>query len=120
MASATCLMAARAFLEVFPEAKAFSITIMTKDKDKTLINRPHCAKETLLKELPNWLGYQEHHFFIRPLLASLVMLDLDKYGGDIETLVRLKPRALVEIYSCRRGAPVEGQGGGQPPKGPGK
>jgi len=91
----TCLKAAQQFVEVFPEAKAFSVTILDKEKKAVKVHRPRCSKSLLLQQLPFWIGLKDHHFFIRPLLASVVLLDLDSFHGDTEVLVRLKPRALV-------------------------
>ena len=36
------------------------------------------------------------HFFIRPNISGLVMVDLDNYQGQLQTLLALRPRVLVE------------------------
>jgi hypothetical protein len=90
----TCLMAALRFVECFPEAEAFNVILLTEEK-RTIHHRPRCSRQSLLSELPNWLKLKEVHFFIRPLLSSVVMVDLDGYKGDLETIVRLRPRALT-------------------------
>ena len=82
------------FLEAFPEAKAFSIALLTEEK-RAIVSKPQCSRAAIVKELEGWLAMRAVHFFIRPLMANLVMLDLDAYGGDMDVLVALQPRALV-------------------------
>ncbi|CAE7939592.1 unnamed protein product, partial [Symbiodinium necroappetens] len=51
----------------------------------------------LRQNLQTWLTLQNTHFFIRPLLRTLIFLDLDGFPSQHwEALVRLQPRAIVE------------------------
>ena len=82
------------FLEAFPKAQAFNVILLTEEK-RAIISRPQCSRALLLKELPGWLSMSAVHLFIRPLMANLIMVDLDNYAGEFETLLALRPRALV-------------------------
>ena len=43
----------------------------------------------------DWLQ-MDAHFFMRPNLASLVMVDLDDHDGSLQDVLSLAPRALVQ------------------------
>ena len=86
--------AAIRFIEAFPEAQAFSVTILTEEK-RSVVGHPQCPREKLLRELPRWLDLQAVHFYVRPLIGNLVMVDLDEFRGDFDILLKLQPRALV-------------------------
>ncbi|CAJ1328574.1 unnamed protein product, partial [Effrenium voratum] len=45
--------------------------------------------------LEDWLQ-MDAHFFMRPNLASLVMVDLDDHDGSLQDVLSLAPRALVQ------------------------
>jgi hypothetical protein len=95
MSSSPQPAAAIRFIDCFPEAEVFNVLILTEDKQRPIVNEPKCTRHKLLVQLPNWLKLQHVHFFIRPLVGNLVMVDLDNYSGDLETVMRLKPRALA-------------------------
>ena len=82
------------FIEAFPEAHAFHVVLLTQEKRATVV-KPQCSRQELLTNLQVWLSMKAVHFFIRPLLRSLVMVDLDDYKGDLDIVLRLNPRALV-------------------------
>ena len=82
------------FIEAFPEAQAFHVVLLTQEK-RAIVVKPQCSRHELIENLQVWLCMKEVHFFIRPLLRSLVMVDLDHYSGDLEIVLRLCPRALV-------------------------
>lgn len=85
---------AKRFIEAFPEAKAWSVSVLTQDKSKALVQRPQCSREVLLRELNAWMKIAQSHF-LRPLLSNVVLLDLDGCKVDLQTLLSLQPRALV-------------------------
>ena len=60
--------AARRFIEVFPEAFAWNVTVLNSD-EQPLVVRPQCSRAMLLRELGGWLAKKCVHFFIRPLLS---------------------------------------------------
>ena len=86
---------AKRFIEAFPEAKAWSVSVLSQDKSKALVQRPQCSREVLLRELNAWMKIPQSHFFLRPLLSNVVLLDLDGCKVDLQTLLSLQPRALV-------------------------
>ena len=88
------MAAAMHFIEAFPEAQAFHVVLTTEEK-RGVVNVSRCSRQELLRRLPGWMAMESVHFFLRPLLRGLVMLDLDKYKGDLDTVLRLRPRALV-------------------------
>ena len=88
------LASAVRFVDCFPEAEIFDVLLLTEEKAK-IIYEPKCTKQRLLTQLPDWLKLQSLHFFIRPLVGNLVLVDLDNYRGDLELVLRLKPRALT-------------------------
>lgn len=45
--------------------------------------------------LPFWMDLQGVHVFIRPLLNTLIFLDLDRFAGSFEQLVALQPRCIT-------------------------
>ena len=73
-----------------------TLTIPTQDKRRTVIQRPQCPKQTLLDNLGGWLKVSGTHFFVRPLLGSLVLVDCDSCNVPLDKLLALKPRALVK------------------------
>ncbi|OLP81866.1 hypothetical protein AK812_SmicGene37534 [Symbiodinium microadriaticum] len=84
------------FLGLFPEAHAWNVSILSTDK-RAVVYRPSCSRDVLRQNLPTWLSLHNTHFFIRPLLRTLVFLDLDGFPSQHwEALVRLQPRAIVE------------------------
>ena len=85
------------FLEAFPEAAAWKVCVLTRDK-KPLLSAPAMSSLQLRLQLRSWLQKDGVHFFVRPLISNLVFLDLDQFGPDPEKwelLVRLQPRAVV-------------------------
>ena len=82
------------FLQAFPEAASFSVTLLTDEK-RAVVHQAQCSAQNLHKNLPVWLGMKNVHFFIRPHMANLVLVDLDNYTGEFQLLLRLQPRALV-------------------------
>lgn len=62
---------AKRFIEAFPEAKAWSVSVLTQDKSKALVQRPQCSREVLLRELNAWMKIAQSHFFLRPLLSNV-------------------------------------------------
>ena len=85
------LGAALQFISVFPEAQCFNVTLLTEEK-RFVVHEATCTRSKLLKELKNWLSIGSVHFFIRPLLSNVVLLDLDEYQGGFDVLLKLKPR----------------------------
>ena len=83
------------FLASFPEAQAYHLTILSSEK-RCLINKGSIAPEPLRKQLKVYMDMQNVHVFIRPLLGSLVFLDLDDFQGSWESVVQLRPRVLSE------------------------
>ena len=61
-----------------------------------VVSRPQCSGDELRKNLADWLTMPQVHFYIRPLLGNLVIIDVDDYGGHEDLLVKLQPRALVQ------------------------
>ena len=94
MDSRPCLAAAIRFIDVFPKAAAFNVLLRT-DERRVVYNKPQMGRQALLTELPRLLEFKEVHFFIRPLLANVAMIDLDNFQGEISSLLALKPRALT-------------------------
>ena len=82
------------FLQCFPEAVAFNVTLLTEER-RHVLSLPQCSRPHLLQNLGTWLGMTSCHFFIRPHMANLIMVDLDNYTGQLEAVLALKPRALV-------------------------
>jgi hypothetical protein len=82
------------FLEAFPEAQSFNVVCPTQEK-RIVVNRERCSRHELNTNLQAWMAMTSVHFFIRPLLRSLVMVDLDDYKGNLATVLRLNPRAVV-------------------------
>ena len=88
--------AAVEFLGLFPEAHTWNVSILSTDK-RAVVYRPSCSRDFLRQNLQTWLSLHNTHFFIRPLLRTLVFLDLDGFPSQHwEALVRLQPRAIVE------------------------
>ncbi len=86
--------AALRFIDCFPEAAAWNVTLLTEEK-RAIVAKPQCSRDALLKDLKGWLSMKAVHFFVRPLLNNVVMIDLDEFKGDMDVLVALQPRALV-------------------------
>ena len=87
------------FLELFPEAVAWKICILTKEKKECILSAPSMSSTEVHKRISGWLKQTNVHVFVRPLMANLVFLDLDKFPVDNDNfgvLVRLKPRAIVK------------------------
>ena len=51
------------FLQAFPEADAFNVTLLTEER-RRIVNLPQCSRASLLKNLPTWLSMQSCHFFV--------------------------------------------------------
>ena len=77
----TGLAAALRFLEAFPEATAFNVVLVRAHDKMPVVSRPQCSAAELHKNLPTWLSFHKVHFFIRPLMANVVMVDLDAFDG---------------------------------------
>ena len=77
----SAISAALRFLEVFPEAKAFNVVLVRAHDKRPVVSRPQCSADELHKNLPNWLALHKVHFFIRPLMANVVLVDLDAFDG---------------------------------------
>jgi hypothetical protein len=85
------------FLEAFPEAAAWKVVILDRDKQRKFLGPEMSCKE-VRKHLGAWVQQRNAHVFVRPLIANLVFLDLDKFPIGQEhfgALVRLQPRAIV-------------------------
>ena len=82
------------FIQAFPEAQAFNVVLTTEEK-RGIISVSRCSRQELNRRLPVRMAMESVHFFIRPLLRGLVMLDLDKYKGHLDIVLRLRPRALL-------------------------
>ena len=83
------------FLASFPEAVAFHVTCLSQDKKHCLVNRQSVGRQALIDALPQWLSLNQTHVFIRPLIGSLVFLDLDTWNGSIQSLIDLKARVVT-------------------------
>ena len=55
------------FLEVFPEAEAWKICVLTKDK-KPVFSAPSMSSSEVRKRLQTWLVQPKYHVFVRPLM----------------------------------------------------
>ena len=82
------------FICAFPEAETWNVTLLTEQQFH-VVHEPRCSRNRLLKQLGSWLEIQNVHFFIRPLIANGVMLDLDAYEGNMESLFLLQPRVIA-------------------------
>ena len=78
------LASALRFLEAFPEATAYTVVLARSDTKEARVSRPQCSGEELRKNLGDWLKMPGVHFFIRPLMANLVMLDLDDFQFELD------------------------------------
>ena len=83
------------FIEAFPEAKAFSVTILSADKKTTQLHKPECARTMLMQNLMKWTANDFQHVFVRPLMGNVIMVDLDSYAGSFDVLLQLRPRVLA-------------------------
>ena len=88
--------AALQFLAAFPDASSWHVTILSPDK-RCVVNKPAIATDEFCKALPAWLQIHDAHFFVRPLLCTLIFLDLDKFQGQWNELVESQPRVISEI-----------------------
>jgi hypothetical protein len=85
------------FLEAFPEAAAWKVCILGRDKNP-MFSGPEMSSIEVRKRLSTWVKQRNAHVFVRPLMANIVFLDLDKFPVGHEyfgALVRLQPRAIV-------------------------
>ena len=87
--------AAKLFVSLWPECRAWHVTILTHEK-RAVVHRPAVATQELLASLDAWLRLQQVHVFIRPLINTLVFLDLDGFHGDWQALQRLRPRCISQ------------------------
>ena len=93
----TDLAQAIQFLEAFPEAAAWKVCILTKEKQPMFSGREMSSVE-IRKSLSTWVQQRNAHVFVRPLMGNLVFLDLDKFPIGQEhfsALVRLQHRAIL-------------------------
>ena len=105
------------FLEAFPDAKAWHLTVLSQDKVcKT--NLTNVSTESLHAKLSQLLRQRDVHVFVRPLLSNLILLDLDDFdasGKHLEEVLSLQPRALVRTspsnYQAWLTIPWRGCGG---------
>ena len=79
---------ARQFVALFPEAQAYHISVLTPEK-RVVVHRPSIATAAFLKNLDAWLRLEGVHVFCRPLLRTLVFLDLDGFQKNWQTLLQL-------------------------------
>ena len=86
-------------MSTFPEANAFHVTCLSQDKIHCLEHRQSLGRQALVEVLPQWLVLNQTHVVIRPLLASLVFVDLDNWIGTLQSLIDLKTRAVVVTSS---------------------
>ena len=84
------------FRALATETLLCALTIPTQDKRRTVIQRPQCPKQALLDNLGGWLKVSGTHFFVRPLMGSLVLVDCDSCNVPLDKLLAFKPRALVK------------------------
>ena len=73
--------AAILFVQAFLEAAAFHVLLLTEEK-RVIHRNTRMPRQSLLAELPRLLGIPNVHFFIRPLMANVLILDLDGYLRD--------------------------------------
>ena len=71
------------FVAAFPDALAFHITVLSAEK-RCLVNKPSISAADLRRQLRQWLELRNAHVCVRPLLGSLVFLDLDDYKKDLD------------------------------------
>ena len=89
--------AALTFLESFPEAQAWHITVLDQQKVH-ITNAERMSPSMVRRSLQWWLGLRNVHIFVRPLLSNLVFLDLDNFeeaNKDLSDVIQLQPRAVV-------------------------
>jgi len=92
--SGTFLMFSGWFV-VFSEELAFHVTCLSQDKKHCLVSRQIVGRQALIDALLQWLSLNQTHVFIRPLIGSLVFLDLDTWNGSIQSLIDLKARVVT-------------------------
>ena len=73
------------FLESFPEAKAWHLTVLDKRKI-SINNEKTMSTQKLRLALPHMLGLSNVHVFVRPLLSNLVFVDLDDFATHSKDL----------------------------------
>ena len=93
--SGTRFLMFSAWFVVFSEALAFHVTCLSQDKKHCLVNRQIVGRLALIDALLQWLSLNQTHVFIRPLIGSLVFLDLDTWNGSIQSLIDLKARVVT-------------------------
>ena len=76
---------AQRFLQVFPEATLFSFNVLRAVDKKAITSRPQCSAAELYTSLSYWLSMPQVHVFLRPLMANLIMIDLDEFKGDMRS-----------------------------------
>jgi hypothetical protein len=89
--------AALTFLDSFPEAQAWHITVLDQQKVH-ITNAERMSPSMVRRSLQWWLGLRSVHIFVRPLLSNLVFLDLDNFeeaNKDLSDVIQLQPRAVV-------------------------
>lgn len=89
------LEAALTFIRSFPDCSSWNILLLDQERKNALVHRPQLSTQALLAELSVWMKLP-CHFFIRPNLNSVVMIDLDNFTGSLSKLLQLHPRALVQ------------------------
>ena len=87
---------AAAWVEFFPEAEVFSVSVLSADKTVAFMHKPRYPRASLLQQIAKWVPLADRHVFARPMLGNLAMVDLNDYSGEMDVLHKLKPRALVE------------------------
>ena len=95
--SATNVGAARTFVKCFPDANAWHLTVLDRQKN-CITDVPSMPTHMLRTTLPHTFGLRNVHVFIRPLLSNLIFLDLDKFhehNANLDELLLLRPRAVT-------------------------
>ena len=58
-----------------------------------------------MMRLSDWLHVPDTHFYLRPLGGNVIFLDLDKFQGDMDLLMKLRPRAIVQTSEGNYSSP---------------
>ena len=88
------------FIDAFPEALTFNVTVLSADKSIKFVHLSQCSRRLLLDKLTSWLSMRPTHFFIRPIMNNLIMIDLDEYRGGFDIITRLQPRRWTRRFQC--------------------
>ncbi|CAJ1402407.1 unnamed protein product, partial [Effrenium voratum] len=88
------------FVQVFPEAKSWHVLLLDPGRKEAIVSRPQVSTQQLLSELRRWLQLKAH-FFVRPHLSTVAMMDLDNFKGSLDRVLKLQPRVVVETsHKC--------------------